>query len=73
LLRELEEGSKQRYAGTYLAGIYNRKEGQPSELVNAPNPIDVEINVDGKRLSLVNMQVIEQYILPRLNSNLGLL
>jgi len=55
----LEEGSKQRYAGTYIAGIYNRKEGQSSELVNAPNPIGVEINVDGKRLSPDNMVVIE--------------
>jgi kojibiose phosphorylase len=55
----LEEGSRQNYAGTYIAGVYDHKEGQPAELVNAPNPIGVEINVDGKRLSPDNMAVIE--------------
>jgi len=55
----LEEGYTQGYAGTYIAGIYDRSEGQSYEIVNAPNPICVEIIVNGKKLSKDNMQVIE--------------
>ena len=55
----LEEGYSQGYAGTYIAGIYDRSEGQSYEIVNAPNPICVEVTVNGKKLSKDNMQVIE--------------
>jgi len=55
----LEEGYAQGYAGTYIAGIYDRSEGQSYEIVNAPNPIRVEIIVNGKKLSKQSMQVVE--------------
>jgi len=55
----LEEGYEEAYPGTYFAAVYNRSGEQPSEIVNAPNPICLEIRVDGKKLSLDNMQVIK--------------
>lgn len=55
----LEEGHKNGYAGTYIAGIYDHGGGQSFELVNAPNPVHVEIYAGGKKLSLENMEVVE--------------
>lgn len=55
----LEEGYRQGYAGTYIAGIYDRSEGQSYEIVNVPNPVSVEILVNGRKLSQDYMEVIE--------------
>ena len=55
----LEEGYEEACPGTYLAGVYDRAGAQPSEIVNAPNPICLEVRVDGKKLSLDNMEVIK--------------
>lgn len=57
----LEEGYKKGYAGTYLAGIYDRSTGQSFELVNVPNPIRIAICVNDKKLSPDNTEVIEHY------------
>jgi len=55
----LEEGYREGYAGTYIAGVYDRDKGQSFELVNAPNPLSVEIYVNGKKLSIDDMDLIE--------------
>jgi len=55
----LEEGYREGYAGTYIAGVYDRDKGQSFELVNAPNPLSVEIDVNGKKLSIDDMELIE--------------
>jgi len=55
----LEEGCKKGYAGTYFAGLYDRSEGQSYELVNAPNPVRVEICAGGKKLSVDDMEIVE--------------
>jgi len=44
----LEEGGNGIYPGTYIAGIYGGKEGV--EIVNLPNPLAIELYVDGKRI-----------------------
>jgi len=55
----LEEGYNNSYPGTYIAGVYDQSEGQSYEIVNAPNPVRVEIFIDGKKLSKEYMEVIE--------------
>jgi len=55
----LEEGYEEAYAGTYLAGIYDQSGGQSFAIVNVPNPLVVEIYVDGKKLSADEMEVVE--------------
>ncbi|MBA7507087.1 Kojibiose phosphorylase [subsurface metagenome] len=55
----LEEGYREECAGTYIAGIYDRGKGQSSEIVNVPNPFRVEIYINGKKLSMDNMKVVE--------------
>lgn len=55
----LEEGYEEGYAGTYLAGVYDKSGGQSFAIVNAPNPLLTEIQVDGKRLCADEMEVLE--------------
>ena len=55
----LEEGYDKGHAGTYVAGVYDRSDGQSYVIVNAPNPISVEILVNGRKLSKDYMEVIE--------------
>jgi kojibiose phosphorylase len=55
----LEEGYDKAYAGTYVAGIYDKSEGQSYELVNAPNPVSVEVFVNGKKLGKEDVEVVE--------------
>lgn len=57
----LEEGYKEGYAGTYIAGVYDRDKGQSFELVNVPNPLIVEIYANGKKLSVDDMEVVEHH------------
>jgi len=57
----LEEGYKEGYAGTYIAGVYDRDKGQSFELVNVPNPLGVEIYVNGKKLSMDDMEIAEHH------------
>ncbi len=55
----LEEGHSKSYAGTYIAGVYDRGEGQSYEIVNIPNPVNVEILINGKKLSTEGMELIQ--------------
>jgi len=55
----LEEGYKEGYAGTYIAGVYDRSKGKSFELVNVPNPFRVEVCVNGKKLSVDGMEIVE--------------
>jgi len=55
----LEEGHSKGYAGTYLAGVYDRGGGQSYEIVNVPNPVSVEILVNGRKLHPEGMEVVE--------------
>lgn len=55
----LEEGHSKGYAGTYIAGVYDRGEGQSYEIVNIPNPIRAEIFINGKKLSKEGMELIQ--------------
>ena len=55
----LEEGYKKGYAGTYIAGVYDQSDGQSYEIVNAPNPVSVEVLVNRRELSKDYMEVIE--------------
>lgn len=55
----LEEGYDKGYAGTYIAGVYDKSEGQSYEIVNTPNPVRVEVFVNGKKLVKEYMEVIE--------------
>lgn len=55
----LEEGYEKAYPGTYFAGVYNKHKGRPSEIVNAPNPVCLEIYVEDKKLSANNMKVLK--------------
>ena len=55
----LEEGYSKGYAGTYLAGVYDRGDGQSYEIVNVPNPVSVEILVNGRKLHPEGMEVVE--------------
>jgi len=57
----LEEGYGEECAGTYIAGIYDKDKGQSSEIVNVPNPFRVEVYVNGKKLSMDNMEIIEHH------------
>ncbi len=55
----LEESFENGYPGTYLAGIYDQTVGQPFEIVNTPNPLRIEIYINGVRLSVNDMKVVE--------------
>ncbi len=55
----LEEGYEEGYAGTYIAGIYDKSGGQSFAIVNIPNPLLAEIYVDGKKLCMDEMEVVE--------------
>ena len=55
----LEEGYDKGRAGTYIAGVYDRSEGQSYEIVNVPNPVRVEVFVNGRKLSKESMEVVE--------------
>ena len=45
--------------GTYLAGVYDKIGSQVDELVNLPNPINFKFTVDGQKLDVVAMDVIQ--------------
>jgi kojibiose phosphorylase len=46
-----EEGLAGGYAGTYLAGVYDESDTQSSEIVNLPNPLVLQVMLDGDLLS----------------------
>ncbi|WP_256465245.1 hypothetical protein [Tsukamurella sp. PLM1] len=45
----LSEGHLGAVSGTYLAGVYDAHDSQVIDLVNAPDWLDTEVFVDGRR------------------------
>lgn len=56
ILEEIPAGA---YPGTYIAGIYDRTGAQVTELINAPNPVDLRIVAQGEKLAVSAMDVLE--------------
>ena len=56
IYEEIPDGSE---PGTYIAGVYDQAGAMVSELVNAPNPIDFRIIVEGEKLDMGRMNIIE--------------
>ena len=54
----LEENPPYCRPGTFFAGIYEGTRALVPELVNAPNPIDLRISVDGEKLGVVAMDIV---------------
>jgi kojibiose phosphorylase len=52
-----EEGLAGGYAGTYLAGIYDNDDTASSEIVNLPNPMALQVMLDGDFLSPPQFQM----------------
>jgi len=55
----LEEIPYDTNPGTFLAGVFDKTGAQITELVNLPNPIDFSIVVQGEKLDVVAMDVLE--------------
>jgi kojibiose phosphorylase len=55
----LEENPKGSHPGTYFAGLFDSMVAQVPELVNAPNPMDLRISVDGEKLGAMAMDVTD--------------
>jgi kojibiose phosphorylase len=45
--------------GTYIAGVYDKMGSQVDELVNLPNPINFKFTIEGEKLDLIAMDVLE--------------
>jgi kojibiose phosphorylase len=45
--------------GTYIAGVYDKMGSQVDELVNLPNPVNFKFTIEGEKLDLVAMDVLE--------------
>ncbi len=56
IYEEIPDGTE---AGTYIAGIYDKAVSMVPELVNAPNPIDFRIAVEGEKLDIGRMDIVE--------------
>ncbi len=57
----LEEGYEESYPGTYFAGVYDRAKGRSFEIVNAPNPLSVQIYVNNRKMSAEQMRIIKHH------------
>ncbi|MEE9614331.1 MAG: glycosyl hydrolase family 65 protein [Thermodesulfobacteriota bacterium] len=55
----LEENPPGCRPGTFFAGLYEGTRALVPEIVNAPNPIDFRISVDGEKLGVVAMDVLD--------------
>jgi len=54
----LEELPYDSYAGTYMAGLYDRTGAQITELVNLPNPLQFKLDAYGEKLDPVATDTI---------------
>lgn len=54
----LEENPPNCRPGTFFAGIYEGTRALVPELINAPNPIDLRISVNGEKLGVTAMDVL---------------
>jgi len=41
--------------GTYIAGVYDKSISQVSEIVNAPNPVDLRVIAEGEKIDIKGM------------------
>ncbi|NIN64596.1 MAG: glycoside hydrolase family 65 protein, partial [Anaerolineae bacterium] len=57
----LEEAYEQAYPATYIAGVYDRSGAQSFVIVNVPNPLVMKVYVDGRKLSIREMEVVEHH------------
>jgi len=51
----LEEIPYDSSPGTYIAGVFDKSISQVSEIVNAPNPIDLRITAEGEKIDIKGM------------------
>ncbi|MCK5083454.1 MAG: glycoside hydrolase family 65 protein [Candidatus Omnitrophica bacterium] len=68
ILEEIPIGT---WAGTYIAGVYDRFTSQVAELVNFPNPFFFKFTVKGEKVGAVAMDVLDHQMI--LNMQDGLL
>ena len=54
-----EEIPEKTEMGTYIAGVYDKAASMVPELVNTPNPIDFRITVEGEKLDIGRMDILE--------------
>ncbi|MCL0062415.1 hypothetical protein M1N62_05615 [Thermodesulfovibrionales bacterium] len=55
----LEENPPNCRPGTFFAGLYEGTRALVPELINAPNPIDFKISIDGEKLGVTAMDVLD--------------
>ncbi|MFC1752259.1 glycoside hydrolase family 65 protein [Thermoproteota archaeon] len=67
----LEEIPLHSQPGTYIAGLYDKIGAQVDELVNLPNPVNFNFSVDGQKVGVVTMDVMQHS--RELNMKKGLL
>ena len=56
VLEEIPLGAE---PGTFLAGVFDKSGAQIPEIVNLPNPIDFKIIVQGEKMGVVAMDVLD--------------
>ncbi len=67
----LEEIPFDSLPGTYIAGVYDRIGSQVAELVNLPNPFNFKLTIDGEKIDISLMDILEHKRI--LNMKKGLL
>ncbi|OPX30636.1 MAG: hypothetical protein B1H08_01160 [Candidatus Omnitrophica bacterium 4484_171] len=55
----LEEIPYDSMPGTYIAGVYDKMASQVAEIVNLPNPFNFKFTVNGEKLGVIAMDVVE--------------
>jgi kojibiose phosphorylase len=55
----LEENPPNCHPGTFFAGLYEGTRALVPELINAPNPIDFRISINGEKLDVKAMDVLD--------------
>jgi kojibiose phosphorylase len=55
----LEENPPGSRPGTFFAGLFDATGAQVTELINAPNPMSLQIAVGGEKLGLASMDVLD--------------
>lgn len=56
VLEEIPQGAR---PGTFFAGLFDTTGAQVTELVNAPNPVFMQVAIGGEKLGAIAMDVIE--------------
>lgn len=54
-----EEIPYDSYPGTYINGLYDKMSAQVSRLVNLPNPVNFKFAVEGEKLDVVAMDIVD--------------